>query len=258
MAETEWIFHLKINLIICITNEFRIVILVTFVRMVEINSDQAIARIKENFSKLSEKEIAAGISAAINRTLISGRVEGTKGIKGKYNIKRDILDTAFKIKKATSAVQIGEIKASSKSIGLSHFQPTFSFNKRSTTKYNKKGVGSTKLLKGKSKQFGQGVTVEIIKGQKKVIPYAFMIAGKMPVFARGKYENSGSFAFMQRHKRASATGNDSPISSLVNISVYSSLVNDRVMPNVSTKINDKLKERMTHELTFRLSKMTSQ
>ncbi|MBC7535191.1 MAG: hypothetical protein H7258_05815, partial [Ferruginibacter sp.] len=196
--------------------------------------------------------------AAINRTLTSGRVEGVKGIKNKYNIKRDILDTAFKIKKATSAVQIGEIKASSKAIGLSHFQPTFSFNKRSTTKYNKKGVGSTRLHKGTSAQFGQGVTIEIIKGQKKTIPYAFMISGKMPVFARGKYESSGAFAFIQRHKRAAVSGSDSPISSLTNISVYSSLVNNRVMPAVSIKINAKLQERMTHELTFRLSRMQSQ
>ena len=41
--------------------------------MVEINADEAIAKIKENFSKLSEKEIATGISAAINKTLVSGR-----------------------------------------------------------------------------------------------------------------------------------------------------------------------------------------
>lgn len=224
---------------------------------VQINVDEAIARITKNFALLSKKEIAAGISAAINRSLTTGRAEGERQVRGNYNIKKDVLSEAFKIKKATSSLQIGEIKASTQAISLSHFSPSFSFTRNSKTSYNKKGVGVTRLLKKQSQEYNKGVTVEIIKGNRVSIPYAFMIAGKKPVFARGAYEKGGKYGFIQRNKRVNKTGQDSPITSLVNISAYSSIVNDRVMPAVNVKIDAAFTKRLEAEFNYRLSRMQS-
>lgn len=230
--------------------------------MVNINADEAIAKLQKNLSKLSEKQIASAMAGAMNRALETGVTAGKKYIKQNYNIPKEDIDAALRIKNVSTKLLTGSIDSSSKSIGLSHFQPTFSFNKRSTTGHwksedNRKGAQSTRIHKKGtfSKYFGKGVQVEIIKGNKVTIPYAFMIAGKTPVFARGKYENSGAFAFLQRHKRASATGRDSPISSLVNVSVYSSLVNEKVMPSVRAKVEANLSARLIHELDKRIEKI---
>jgi len=221
----------------------------------QINVDEAIATITRNFALLSKKGIAAGTAAAINRSLTTGRAEGEKQIRSNYNIKKDVLSDAFKIKKATSLLQIGEIKASTQAISLSHFSPTFSFTRTSKTSYNKKGVAVTRILKRQSKDYGKGVTVEIIKGHRVSVPYAFMIAGKKPVFARGAYEKGGKYGFIKRNKRVNKTGQDSPITSLVNISAYSSIVNDRVMPGVNIKVSNAFTTRLEHELNYRLSRM---
>jgi hypothetical protein len=223
--------------------------------MVTVSVDKAIEKMKKNFSQLSEKEITAGVAAAINRAVKHGVTEGYKDIKGSYNLNQATLAGSLLPETAKSYLLIGKIKASSKSISLSHFQPSFSFSKRSITKYSKKGVGVTKLLKGQSKTYSKGVTIEIIKGQRKNIPYAFMIAGKAPIFARGVYKSGGSYAFMQRHKRINTTGLDTPISSLVRLSTYSTLVNRRVMPSISLKINDMFNKRIDAEFNYRLNKM---
>lgn len=222
---------------------------------VQINVDEAIAKIKKNFEQLSEKEIKAATTAAINRSLAYGKTEGVRQIKAAYNIKQAMIQEAITTTKATSGLMIGNIGASTKPISLVHFQPTFSFNKRSKTSYNKAGIGATKLLKRKSSLYKQGVTVEIIKGQKSTLPYAFMIAGKKPIFARGAYATGGTGGFIRRHKRVSATGSDTPITSMVTITPFGSLTNTKVMPTVEPKVEKKFEERMLHELNYRLSKV---
>jgi hypothetical protein len=220
-----------------------------------INVDEAIAKIKKNFEQLSEMETSAGIVSAINKTIQAGITEARRGIQGSYNIKIKDVQDAFATKYAKPSLQIGELSASPKSISLSHFQPTFSFNRHSKTSYSKNGVGATRLLKGNAKAFGQGVSFEVVKGQKKVLPYAFMIAGKMPIFARGAYTSKGNYDFVLRHNRSKSIGNDTPITSMVTVSVYSAVVSKNVMPTVGTKMYNDFEKKLNHEFEWRLNKM---
>jgi len=102
----------------------------------QINVDEAIARITKNFAMLSKKEIANGISSAINRSITFGNAEGKRQIRKAYNIDQGTLNSSFATKRASTSLLIGEIKASSQPISLIHFQPTFSFNKKSKTSFN--------------------------------------------------------------------------------------------------------------------------
>lgn len=225
--------------------------------MIMVNVDQAIKKLTKNFSALSEREIKSAIVSGINRSLQFGKTESGRQIKNSYNINTSVLSGGIIINSAKSSLMIGTIAASGKPIQLSHFQPTFSFNKKSTTKYSKSGVGKSSLLKSQSAAYKKGVTVEIIKGKKSNIPYAFMIPGKRPVFARGAYKTGGAYGFMRRHKRVNKTGSDTPVSPLITVTVHSSLTNKRVIPIVGDKINDKFSERMLHELTYRMNKIQS-
>ncbi len=223
--------------------------------MITINVDEAIKKIQREFSQLSDTEVRKCIVRAINRSIQFGKTASSKEIRQKYNIDSSTVNSKVQSQNAKASSLIGYINASAVPISLARFQPQFSFTENTQFSLSRNLDGKTKTLKRKSKLFRKGVSVEIIKGNRKTIPFAFMLAGKKPVFARGEYKSGGAYGFMKRTQRINKSGNDSPITPLITTTVHTALTSDRVMPVIYEGVNQKFMDRMVHELEYQISKI---
>jgi hypothetical protein len=226
--------------------------------MITIRVDQANRKLSASFAKLNKQQTCIAISRAINRSLTHGNAQFKKLIKKEYNIKNSDMNGA-QIVKARSNYLSGDIRLSRKPIGLSHFNPRFDVQTAGSVKSlrvrsTKSGlVRSTVTRKGTAKK---GVSIEIEKGKRIAIPYAFMIQGKNPVFARGKYENTGGkYSFLQRHKRVNSEGPDTPISRMVSTSIFGMSTNPQVDKEVKKDLTDFYSRRVSTEIANIISKM---
>lgn len=225
--------------------------------MVRVFVDQPIKQIKSNFKNLDTENVAKACYNAINRTLTKGRTTARQSVKDVYNISQKNLDGIVK-ENATKNLLIGYIKASTKPIPMDAFGPKFQTVYGSIS-ISRRGVQKTKDFKKKKATAIQGVSIEVIKGKREIVPYAFMIRNAKPrVFARGMYKTGGSWGFIQRHKRENATGNDTPIKPLVSVTVHGAVINNQVENRLANDISAYFPARFEHEINFQLSKMQSQ
>lgn len=222
-----------------------------------IKVDQANRELKGIFSSLNKTQIDNLIARAINRTLIHGNAKYKTLIRQNYNLKNADLKGA-RIAKAKATKLTGSLLLSKTPIGLSRFNPRFDLSSggivRSVkVRSTKNGLVQTVTNKrGKAKK---GVSVEINKGKRVSIPYAFMIEGKNPVFARGSYERTGSgYSFLQRHKRVTKAGPDLPIERLVSTSVFGMASNPLVKIPIKQDITPFYKQRVQAEVNYALTK----
>jgi hypothetical protein len=220
--------------------------------MIIVNVDQAIKDLKAAFSNLSKQEIEKAQAVAINRTLIFGRSEIKKFIKNSYNVKSADMKDLF-INKAKPGRLTGSIGASNKNISLSHFNPRFDFTaagKASTIRISRTKNGLVKSTKFKRGSAGKGVSVEIKKGSRVSLPYAFMVRNEstMPVFARGRYQSGGSNDFIHGKNRL-------PITKLLSTSLGAIAIKEPIQARMQTNLTPYFKNRMIHEINYRLKKM---
>jgi hypothetical protein len=223
--------------------------------MIKVNVESATKHIRNSFKNLSDKEVKQATVRAINRSLMYGRTSARTEVKAVYNIPQKNLDGVNIIKAKTSTLT-GYIAASTKPIPMDAFLKSFAFNNRSVTRFGKKGNGKTKLMK-KSRTYGSGVTIEVERGKKTNIGFAFMIAGsKQRVFARGQYKSGGSYGFLRRNSRMNnSKGNDS-VKPLVSTTIYSAVINDKVMHRLNSKVAPFYPDRLIHELNHQMNKMS--
>jgi hypothetical protein len=227
--------------------------------MVTISTKQATDKLVRNFIQLDDKHIKSAIVNAINRSLMKGRTEARKSVKAEYNIPQKNLGGIDK-ENATRANLTGYIMASTTPIPMDAFAPNFQVVTagdviRGIQQISKKGIASVKLG-GNKRQLG--VSIEVHKGQREVVSFAFMIRGGKPrVFARGQYRTGGSFGFVQRHKRINKGGSDIPVKPLLSVTVHAAVINDKVESNIAKIIEPYYIQRLEHELNFQLSKMNS-
>lgn len=228
--------------------------------MIKVSVKEATDKLRKNFEQLSEKEVKSAIVSAINRSIMKGRTMARKSVKDQYNIPQKNLDGINKIN-ATRKSLTGYIVASTKPIPMDAFSPQFQVVTaggivRGTQQISKKGIESTKLSNRKKRKLG--VSIEVHKGQRETIPFAFMIRGGKPrVFARGEYRSGGSFGFVRRNKRENKKGSDTPVKPLLSVTVHAAVINKKVESAISKELGDFYPKRLEHELNFRLSKMNS-
>jgi hypothetical protein len=216
---------------------------------------EANKKFKELQSQLTDKQLALSVSRAINRTLMKGRTEARKAVKEAYNIPQRNL-SGINYAKATSATLNGNVYAGSRPIPLNAFAPKFETQSRSITT-TKRGEQKIKDRKKKVSNPGKGVSVEIIKGKRAVVPFAFMIAGGKPhVFARGEYKSGGSFGFVRRHKRVNKEGSDIPVKPLISVSVHGAATSPNAVNKVITRMVNEYPKEFEHELIQRVSKLS--
>lgn len=220
-----------------------------------VNVDKTIQDFKKEFAHLSKEQMNKATARAINRTLLKGRTEARKAVKVEYNIPQKNLN-GIKNKNAHPSFLEGYITASAKPIPMDAFSPRFETSTGSIS-ISRKGVQKTRDYKRAKKNPGKGVSVEVKKGQRQVVPYAFMIKGAKPrVFARGKYKmGGGSFGFIQRNKRENKSGNDTPIKPLISVTVHGAVINDKVRGNIKNIIDLNFRKDMEHEIKYLIGRM---
>lgn len=209
--------------------------------MVTINVSANIEQTRRMFSNLSKEKVAKATSQAINQTLLLGRTQARKAVKEVYDIPQKNL-SGINIKRSTYRTLTGIIYASTKPIPMDAFSPRFeivsSGSVRGIQSISRRGIQSTRISNRRANT--QGVSVEIKKGQRVVIPYAFLLPGAKPrVFARGHYQSgNGSYGFLQRHTREeyAGTGNDS-VKPLASVTVFGAIMNPATKLKISNKVS---------------------
>lgn len=210
-----------------------------------INAERAIRDLKELTKKLTGKQLAIAVSRGINSSLQKGRTTARQAVKDAYNIPQKNL-SGININKSFPSTQTGSIYASARPIPMDAFSPKFQ-TKTQTVTVSRKGVQKAKDRSRKSKDIGMGVSIEVKKGQRETVPFAFMLVGQKPrVFARGEYRSN--FGFKQRHTRLSnEQGNDS-VKPLVSITIHAAVINPETIGKIKSKLNNAITGDLRHEV----------
>lgn len=217
-----------------------------------INVKEANNNLGELSKQLTGKQLALSISRGINRTLMKGRTEARKAVKDEYNIPQKNL-SGINLTKSIPNTLTGNIYASAKPIPMNAFAPKFETQSRSI-RTSKRGEQKVKERKRKVSNPGKGVSVEVHKGSRLVIPFAFMIPGAKPhVFARGVYGTGGNYGFQKRTKRINNDGNDIPVTPMLSVTVHAAVINPKSISSISKVLVREYPKELEHELRARIN-----
>lgn len=214
--------------------------------MIYVNAAPAIASLKKYGESLTEGKFSLAVSRAINETILQGRTKARSAVKAIYNIPQKNLN-GINVEKSTSKSLTAKIFASATPIPMDAFNPIF-HTATQTISVSRKGLQKIKE-KRKRQTVGEGVSIEVIKGKRETIPFAFMVAGAKPrVFARGEYKTGNLFGFVQRHKRLSSEGNDIPIKPLLSVTVHAAVINKKSLTEIESKVNEAFPRVLEHSI----------
>lgn len=216
--------------------------------MIQIEADGAIEKVREISKTLSKTQMNRGISRALNNTASQGRTVARKAVSDLYNIPQKNL-SSISLVRSTAATLKAQIIASTKPIPLISFSPKFDMPTKSIRATKR---GKLKVRNRRRKTHGKGVSIEIYKGQRQTIRFAFMTTRITAVFARGKYISTG---FEKRTKRTSKDGNDLPIQALASVTIHTAVTNNKTLNDIQRKVTRILPAEIEREIRYRLSKV---
>lgn len=217
--------------------------------MFYLQTDDAAKALRRLGQDLSAGQLNTAQSRAINRSLEKGRTIARKEIKKVYNIpQRYLKDVDYK--RASPNNLTGKLFASRKPIPLDAFAPKQETGSGSIS-ITKKGAHKVRSFRKLKANPTAGVSIEVKKGDREVLPYAFMIAGgAVRVFARGEYKTGTDHGFVLRHQRVKSTGNDTPIKPLITVSEFGSIINPVVINRIGRDVKVFYSARLEHEIMF--------
>lgn len=228
--------------------------------MITVNVRIQTNRIASAFAALSGRQIDKATSVAINKTLLKGRTAARTAVKRVYNIPQRNLQ-GVNIRYSKPSFLQGNIHATSRPIPMDAFSPKFDIASGGrvlgTQSISKRGVLSTRIAKNKKQRLG--VSIEVKKGDRTVVPFAFMLPGMKPrIFARGEYEKgNGSFGFIKRHTREENSQGHDAVKPLVSVTVFGAVVNPTVNRELVRVVNADYDRNLMTALRHQLSKMPS-
>lgn len=202
---------------------------------------------------LSDKNLKIANTRAINVAIRKANTQYRKLIVSEYNIKyvdtKNISTAAF----ATYSKQEGTISGTIKPISISRFNPTFKQLGRTLTIRTSKNKSSGKrslsqmARKASHRDADGGVAFEIKKGEKKVIPFAFMVDAAKPgislqVWARGEYSGN---KFQTNKKRL-------PITALKTVSPFGAMTNPSIQIKTERQAGADLQHEFERQVNFLL------
>lgn len=222
--------------------------------MISVTVHNDLEQIKRLSKSLSKAEIAKAANSAINKSIVHGRSVLNKKIRQKYNLtSRDVM-AGTKIFRSNTNTLTAKVEADRTAISLTHFKPIFNqANYSISIKRTKKKVD--KVFGRTRKNLSKGLTIEVIKGRRLSIPYAFIFKNDAikPIFARGNYGyTSGGYSFIKRHKRVNKTGSDTPVSKLFSTSIAGSSLNTQVRQGTDTDLSAYFVKSMLSYVRYRL------
>lgn len=217
--------------------------------MLYIKTNDALRALKQLKRNLSKSEINKAVARAINRSLAKVRTQARREVRQVYNIASK--DTkGINYNRANVRTLTGELYAETKPIPLDAFAPKQETGQRSI-RVTKRGEQRVREFRRVKKNPTAGVSIEVLRGQREIVPYAFMIPGaKARVFARGSYKQGTSKGFVQRHQRVNSKGSDTPIKPLITVSVFATVINKKVIKHLEEQARQFYPQRLVHELKF--------
>jgi len=222
--------------------------------MISISVKGAVNTLQSARRQLGERNFARAVSRSLNDTILQARTEGRTQVKSIYNIPQRYL-SGINVNKATTVSLIAKLYASSTPIPMDAFSPKFQTPTKSFT-ITKRGEQKSKAYKALRKSVTPGVSIEVIKGRRATVSYAFLIPGAKPrVFARGEYEPGSSYGFVRRRKRVNQQGSDTPVKPLLSVSVHSAVINKKSLAKIETRINNVFPAIMERNISFMISQI---
>jgi hypothetical protein len=184
--------------------------------------------LKEVIEALDAKQAQRASASAIKRMTEMVKTEASTVIRNDYAIKKSDLDPFMKVRPPQWNNPSSSITVTGKPISLMYF------NAKQLTAQNRV-ISRTqgKQLKRASRSLGQGVTYQILKGQSKNLPNAFI-----------QYDSrlQRLIVFYRKGK-----GRDT-IRSVNVVTIASLFVNPKTMDAIQSKINDNWNRIFKHEL----------
>ena len=207
--------------------------------------------------QLSDKQFSKAISRSINESIMQGRTEARSAVKALYNIPQRYV-SGININKSTSISLTASLFASAKPIPMDAFSAKFQTAIKSLS-ISRSGKQKERIFKRAKKNVASGVSIEVFKGKRETIPFAFMISGSKPrVFARGEYKGGTSFGFVQRHKRLVRSGSDTPIKPLISVTVHAAVINKTALGKIEGKVNSVFPVSINRNINFMISQIGGQ
>lgn len=221
--------------------------------MIKFNVKRSIETLKDVQNKLSRRQINVAVSRSLNEAIVQSRTVGRSSVKEIYNIPQRYLG-GVNVVKSTTVSLTAKLYASTSPIPMDAFAPKFETISGSIS-VSRSGKQKVREYKRKKKVAANGVSIEVIKGKRTAIPYAFMIRGAKPrVFARGEYKRSG-WGFSVRNKRIAKSGSDVPIKPLVSITVHAAVINKKSLTKIEDKAKDVFPRSLERLIALQVSKV---
>jgi len=226
--------------------------------MITIDTREAQRAITAQFADLTHRNVLVANTRAINTSLMKARTAFRKEVRKEYNISSDTLKQVD-LKRASYAKPVGEIFAVTTPISLSRFNPKFETTKGTTSvkevtvfdinSRKKKKQMASQLSGSPKRNPKRGVSVEIKKGERKRLPFAFMVTGggagvSLQVWARGNYKGS---KFETAKPRL-------PITPLKSVSPFGAIKNEEVLKPVVEKATKDFETEMQRQVDLMLNR----
>jgi hypothetical protein len=222
--------------------------------MVFIQTDDAVAALRRLGVALNDRDTRVVIGRSINAVLGKARTTARREIKSIYNISQKNLN-GVDFQPANAATLTGKLYAARKPLPLDVFAPK-SVQGGKRVSISRKGQQKVTVLKNRRKNVPGGVSIEVFRGKRELIPFAFMLpGGAVRVFARGGYRQGSGYGFVQRHQRVNSKGNDVPVKPLITISMFGQILNEDVMREIGKQARDAYPTEFERNVKFMLQNL---
>lgn len=189
--------------------------------MIKVDVRDAIGKLDANLGYAKKDARNLAIARAINHTIAKAKTLTSREIRNLYSVDASTLGKALTQVKADRLTLTGKIIARGRPISLARY---------------------------KARQTRQGVTVEVLRGKRKLIPGVFLAnlkSGYKGVMVRGKHAQG---KIVRRKHRVIKSGNDLPITSLAGVSIPKQLANKIILRSIEKGINETFPQRLSHEI----------
>ncbi|MGH8519860.1 MAG: phage tail protein [Gammaproteobacteria bacterium] len=196
--------------------------------MLTIDVRADIERAVRSLTEIQRAIVPKASARALNKTASQAKTQAAREIRTHYNISTRVIGRHIELSRATPATLVAALKATGDKLPVIAFQ---------------------------ARQTKRGVTVQIKRGRRRLIPHAFIAtlrSGHKGVFARGKYQGR---SFVHRSKRVRPYPKpDLPIAELHTVGVPQGFSNRVVLEALERKIRERFPPLLAHEIAFALSR----
>lgn len=205
--------------------------------------------------QLSDKNITVANVRAINVAIRKANTDYRRNIVKAYKLKYSDTKKMAVAGRATYTNPEGNISGSKTPISLSRFNPTFINAGQSFTissiknkETGKRGLQQKAKKAGKNARSG-GVTFEIQKGTKKIIPFAFLVNSSKPgmsmqVWARGQY--SGNKFITGKGRK--------PLTALKTVSPYGMMTTEESQKEIEQSASESMRKEFERQVDLLIKK----